>query len=185
MLCLAEQKMEIGAKLKELRLLCGMTQDEVAGRCDLTKGYISQLENELTSPSIATLTDILAALGSDLQSFFSTAKNEQIVFTKDDFFVKDAGDHKITWLVPNSQKNEMEPIILELAPGRTLSKDMPHEGEEFGFVLEGQVILHIGKSAYLVKTGESFYFVSEKEHYIENKGKKLAKIVWVSSPPTF
>jgi transcriptional regulator with XRE-family HTH domain len=177
--------MDIGAKLKRLRLACGMTQEELADRCELTKGYISQLENELTSPSISTLTDILQALGSDLAAFFSKDKDEQIVFSEDDFFVKEACDHTITWLVPNAQKNEMEPILLELAPGAELSRDMPHEGEEFGYVLSGVVTLHIGKNAYAVKTGQSFYYVSDKEHRLENKGEKTAVVLWVSSPPTF
>ena len=61
--------MDIGVKLKRLRLQCGLTQEELADRCELTKGYISQLENNLTSPSIATLMDILAVLGTVLKSF--------------------------------------------------------------------------------------------------------------------
>ncbi|HPD02374.1 MAG TPA: XRE family transcriptional regulator [Clostridia bacterium] len=177
--------MEIGAKLKQLRLQCGMTQDEVASRCDLTKGYISQLENELTSPSIATLIDILSALGSDLPSFFKEEAEEQIVFSSADFFEKQTEENKITWLVPNSQKNEMEPILMEISPATATPKDMPHEGEEFGYVLAGAVMLHLGKRVYKVKSGESFYFVSSKEHFLKNEGKTTAKIIWVSSPPTF
>ena len=72
--------MEIGIKIKSLRLQCGLTQEELADRCDLTKGYISQLENDIASPSIATLIDILSALGSDLKSFFNDDSDEQIVF---------------------------------------------------------------------------------------------------------
>ena len=63
--------MEIGNKIKQLRLQCDLTQEELANRCELTKGYISQLENELTSPSIATLMDILSALGTNLKDFFA------------------------------------------------------------------------------------------------------------------
>ena len=59
--------MLLGEKLKDLRLACELTQEELADRCELTKGYISQLENDLTSPSIATLIDILAALGTDIK----------------------------------------------------------------------------------------------------------------------
>ena len=61
---------EIGIKIKRLRTLCQLTQEELADRCELTKGYISQLENDLTSPSISTLTDILNALGTNLKDFF-------------------------------------------------------------------------------------------------------------------
>ena len=79
--------MEIGIKIKELRLKNGLTQEELASRCELTKGYISQLENDLTSPSIATLTDILTSLGTSLKDFF-TDDDEQVVFGEEDYFVK-------------------------------------------------------------------------------------------------
>lgn len=177
--------MEIGSKLKQMRLQCGLTQEELAGRCDLTKGYISQLENDLTSPSIATLIDLMVALGSDLKTFFADAKDEQIVFTATDYFVKDGDGQKITWLVPNSQKNEMEPILLEIAAKTSMQKDMPHEGEEFGYVLDGKIEIVVGDKRYKCAKGDSFYYVAEKVHYIENKTDRTAKIIWVSSPPTF
>mgnify|MGYP006376251923 CR=1 FL=1 len=62
--------MDLGGKIKQMRNQKGLTQEELADRCELTKGYISQLENNLNSPSIATLTDILSALGSNLSEFF-------------------------------------------------------------------------------------------------------------------
>ena len=62
--------MKIGAKVKELRVQKGLTQEELADRTELSKGFISQLERDLTSPSIATLMDILQALGTDLKDFF-------------------------------------------------------------------------------------------------------------------
>ena len=67
--------MDIGGKTKRLRLQLNLSQKELADRCELTKGYISQLENDLTSPSISTLKDILAALGTDLSEFFKKSVN--------------------------------------------------------------------------------------------------------------
>ena len=61
--------MEIGKKIKDLRIAKGLTQEELADRSELSKGFISQLERDLTSPSIATLTDILQVLGSSLNEF--------------------------------------------------------------------------------------------------------------------
>ena len=79
---------DIGLKLKELRILKGLTQEELADRAELSKGFISQLERNLTSPSIATLTDILQCLGSTLSEFFYEPPEEQIVFGKSDYFEK-------------------------------------------------------------------------------------------------
>ena len=72
--------MEIGKKIKRLRLQRGLTQEELADRCELSKGFISLLERDLTSPSIATLMDILESLGSDLKTFFSETGDEKVVF---------------------------------------------------------------------------------------------------------
>ena len=176
--------MDIGIKIKDLRNKCSLTQEELANRCDLTKGYISQLENDLTSPSISTLTDILTALGTNLKEFFNDDE-EQIVFTKEDYFVKETEKDTITWLVPNSQKNEMEPILFTLEAGCQSDVDYPHEGEEFGYVLKGSVTVCYGKKSVKCKTGETFYFPTDKDHYLINHGKKQAVIIWVTSPPNF
>ena len=68
------ENMDIGNKIKSIRLRRGLTQEELAMRSELTKGYISQLENDLASPSIATLIDILNVLGVTPQSFFCRRK---------------------------------------------------------------------------------------------------------------
>lgn len=177
--------MNIGYKLKELRVVKGLTQEELADRAELSKGFISQLERNLTSPSIATLTDILQCLGTSLGEFFNETPEEQIVFSKGDYFEKYDGDLKneIQWIIPNAQKNVMEPILLTLNPGGSTYPDNPHEGEEFGYVLQGTISIHIGNSTYKAKKGESFYFTSDKKHYLTSKGG--ASLIWVSSPPSF
>ena len=96
--------MDLGKKIKQMRNQKGLTQEELADRCELTKGYISQLENNLNSPSIATLTDILSALGSNLSEFFREEADEKVVFTKDEFFEKDSEGVLWKWLIPNAQK---------------------------------------------------------------------------------
>lgn len=177
--------MNIGAKLKELRVVKGLTQEELADRAELSKGFISQVERNLTSPSIATLIDILQCLGTTISDFFSESPEEQIVFTKKDFFEKVDPELKneIHWIIPNAQKNMMEPIVLTLEPGGSTYPDNPHEGEEFGYVLKGSVTIHLGTRTYTAKKGDSFYYTSEKSHYLSSKNGAL--ILWVSSPPSF
>ena len=177
--------MNLGEKIKQMRLQKGLTQEELADRCELTKGYISQLENNLNSPSIATLADILAALGSNLAEFFQEETEEKIVFSKNEFIEKDADGILQNWLIPNAQKNMMEPILVELSEGTETAGDIPHEGEEFGYVLEGKIAIILGNKHHLCKKGEAFYYSASKPHSILNKGKGKAKFLWVSTPPNF
>lgn len=177
--------MEIGSKIKELRVVKGLTQEELADRAELSKGFISQLERDLTSPSIATLSDILQCLGVSISEFFAEAADNQVVFKEEDYFEKIDSDlkNKVEWIIPNAQKNEMEPIRLTLEAGGETYPDNPHEGEEFGFVLEGEICIHLGKQTHAAKAGESFYYIPEKYHHISSK--RGAQIIWVSSPPSF
>ena len=177
--------MDLGAKIKQMRNQLGLTQEELADRCELTKGYISQLENNLNSPSIATLTDILAALGSNLSDFFREEREEKVVFSKDEFIEKDSEGVIWNWLIPNAQKNMMEPVLVELAENAVTTGDVPHEGEEFGYVLEGKISITLGKKRYTCKKGEAFYYPAEKPHSITNKHKGKSKFLWVSTPPNF
>ncbi|MDD3831304.1 MAG: cupin domain-containing protein [Clostridia bacterium] len=177
--------MDIGSKIKQIRLQRSLTQEELASRCELTKGYISQLENDLCSPSIATLMDILNVLGVDLQYFFSDKQDEQIVFTDKDFFVSTEEESSQMWLVPNSQKNQMEPIILLLQSGASSQEREPFEGEEFGYILEGRITISIGEKQYKAKKGDSFYINGKYPHYLTNKSSSSAKVLWVVTPSNF
>ena len=180
--------MDIGEKLRQLRLQRGLTQEDMADRCELSKGFISQVERNLASPSIATLTDMLECLGSSLSQFFKEDKNEKTVFAPQDMFVKEDEESlcgTTTWLVPNAQKNAMEPILVEMNEGGETSPLPPHEGEEFGYVLAGTVYLVTGEKKTRVRTGCSFCIHPRETHYLMNAGKTKARVLWVSNPPTF
>ena len=177
--------MDLGKKIKQMRHQKGLTQEELADRCELTKGYISQLENDLNSPSIATLTDILSALGSNLSEFFKEETEEKVVFSKEEFFEKNSDGVLWKWLIPNAQKNMMEPVLVELAEDVSTSEDIPHEGEEFGYVLEGKIAICLGGKRHVCKKGEAFYYPASKPHFISNKGTGKARFLWISTPPNF
>ena len=180
--------MEIGKSIRSLRMQRGLTQEELANRCELSKGFISLLERDLTSPSIATLTDILESLGTDLKTFFSDSSDEKIVFTDSDMFVKEDPEGMkgfIKWLVPSAQKNSMEPILVEMEPGGESDEDDPHEGEEFGYVLAGSIKIIVGDRTVRARRDDSFYFRPSAPHKIVNAGKSVCRILWVSTPPSF
>ena len=178
---------EIGENLKQLRIRANLTQEELASRCDLSKGFISQVERGLTSPSIATLVDILDSLGTNLNEFFKEPANVQVVFRQEDAFTADDTGHgcQIYWIVPNAQKNIMEPIIVNIKPKGRTAEYGPHPGEVFGYVLTGVVTLHMNNQSWKIRKGECFYHVAATPYYIENRTGNPASIVWVTSPPNF
>ena len=179
--------MKIGDQLRRLRLQRGLTQQELAGRCELSKSFISLLERDLTSPSLDTLADLLEILGTDLPTFFAK-KDEQLVYGPADIFVKtDADGLKglIRWLIPSAQKNQMEPIVVQMAPGGETDLDDPHEGEEFGYVLSGTIRVVLGDREAKARRDESFYFRPTAPHKLVNIGKSDCRVLWVSTPPSF
>ncbi len=179
--------MSIGDKIKRLRVKNSLTQEELADRSELTKGFISQVERDLTSPSITTLVDILEGLGTNLKDFFNETIDEKIVFSIEDAFETENEElgYTLKWIIPNAQKNAMEPILIELDQDGRTKEDLPHEGEEFGYVISGNIDIHLGNEKLRVKKEESFYFKANSNHYISNAGKTKAKILWVSTPPSF
>lgn len=179
--------MEIGKKLKRLRQEKYLTQDELASRCELSKGFISQVERNLTSPSIANLSDILEGLGTNLKDFFNEDEDEKIVFNHEDAFevIDSRLGYRVEWIVPNAQKNQMEPILLTIEEGGRYKEEIAHDGQEFGYVLNGVINIHLGDKIYKAKKGESFYYSSGKNHYLSNGGKGEVEIIWVSTPPSF
>lgn len=177
--------MEIGEKLKELRLKNDLTLSELASRSEVTKGFLSQLERDLTSPNVTTLEHILEALGTNLKEFFSEEPEEQIVFTREDYFEDQRDYATVQWVVPNAQKNQMEPIELTLHAHEKTKVIDSHDGEEFAYVLKGKIHLVYGDKVYCVKAGETFYIQGSRSHHLENRSNRDVVVLWVSTPPIF
>ena len=179
--------MDIGKRIKTLRTRNGLTLEELASRSELSKGFLSQLENNVTSPSISTLEDITEVLGVSLENFFKEEKEEQVKFTKEDYFVDEKEKSSITWLVPNAQKNDMEPILLTLEKGGESNVVDPHVGEEFAYVLKGEVeLIDLDNDKRIkIKEKETVYLKGEHAHKIVNNSKHDAKVIWIITPPLF
>ena len=176
---------DIGKKLKELRLQNDLTLNDLASRSELTKGFLSQVEHNQTMPSIATVADILEALGTNLSDFFKEEEEKQITFSAQDFFEDEQEDYTIEWVIPNAQKNQMEPILLTLHGKKSSHEMLAHQGEEFGYVLKGAVTLVRGNKKYKLKAGETFYLDGSKGHYLYNHTGSDAKVLWITTPPMF
>jgi transcriptional regulator with XRE-family HTH domain len=182
-----ETSLKIGEKIRRLRKANNLTLEELANRTYLTKGFLSQLERDLTSPSIATLKGILDVLGEELADFFRDVKHERVLFDRKARVLSSASteEMKVEVLVPSAQSRIMDPVLVRLEPGSDTKIQPPHEGEEFGFLLQGKVTLWVDKIPYRMRKGDCFYFSSDREHRLQNTGKVGARILWIVSPPVF
>jgi len=176
--------MRIGRKIKNLRLKKGLTQEELGERTDLTKGYISQIERDLSSPSIETFFDILEVLGTTPKDFFDEKEDEQkVIYTAYDqteFIDEDRG-YRLQWLVPESNEKEMEPVRLFLHKGGAFKKFEPSPSETYAYVLRGRIKVFIGKNSYIAESGESVYFQASDEHQIVNDYDGESEILLVAT----
>ena len=177
---------DVGKRIRDLRKQNGLTQQELADRAELTKGFISQLERGQVTPSLPTLFDLIECLGTTPSDFFRESGQEKIVFSEKDYFEKiDEQGNRIEWVVPSAQSNQMEPVLVTIAPHGKLPSDEPHNGEEFGYVLSGRITLCRDDARFDVRAGESFYYEADRPHRIENPGNRAAKLLWISTPPSF
>lgn len=176
--------LKVGRKIKSLRLASDLTQEELANRARLTKGFISQLENDQSSVQIDSLADILGALGVSLTEFFRDNSDESLVFGPSERVQVDGtGASFFELLVPGSTQNLMDPIIVQLKPGEKLQRKGPHPGEQFGYVLKGTATLRLAGKEHEVQARHCFYFESSQSYQILNQSGKEMSFLWVMTPP--
>ncbi len=176
--------MEIGSKIKRMKLKKGLTQEELGERTDLTKGHISQLERDLNSPSIETLFALLEVLGTTPKEFFDEPKkNVKIVYSPDDqtIYTNEEMKYSIRWLVPRSNENEMEPVHICFHEKGEFKKFEPSLSETFIFVLKGKVAIEIGDTTYIASKGDAAYYDASEHHRLSNAHKGMTEILLVAT----
>jgi len=175
-------KMEIGKKLRRLRKSKALTLEDVAERANLTKGFLSQIERDKTSPSVAALKQVLDVLGEDLSTFFQDAGEPQkYVFTKNERKLLDEDIPGVTLesLIPDIQYREMDPVIVSMQKGARLTHKQLDEEEIFGYVLCGEAWITIEKKEHRLREGDSFYLFAETEFVLENRSKSKTTLLIV------
>ncbi|TVY12411.1 helix-turn-helix domain-containing protein [Candidatus Phytoplasma pini] len=177
--------MNIGFQIKYLRLKKQLTQKELAERVKVTSGYISQIENNLISPSLKVLFSLLQIFKISISDFFKQVNNIELISQKKDFSSISNKElkHITYFLFPQVLKYNMEPMIIEIEPYGQTTIERPNVSDVFCLVLEGEVNLFLNQYQFFVKEGETFYLSTNKEYYLSNhNNKKMVKILKVISP---
>jgi transcriptional regulator with XRE-family HTH domain len=178
----------IGCKLRSLRRENKLTLKQVAQRVDCTAAYLSQIENDKASPSIATLKRIAQVFDARIVDFFLDHVQEEPVVTGPEQFVRVGMGRwraEIRQMVSSVSRRRMQPFLTVIEPGGGSDGEYTHEGEEFGVVLEGTLTLRIGSEGFKVRRGQSFYFSSLRPHAWGNEGTRRCRLIWVVSPPSW
>ena len=182
----------LGDKIRTLRKKLGMTQKELAEQVGLTPSFISQLEKNLISPSLDSLLKLSEKLNTQPVYFLSDAESgplEKMVIKsteRQDVHVSDARMKgvQLQLLVSDIINRRMEPYLLTLNKGVDLEGHFyTHKGDEFAFVLEGELEVEIEGEKQLLREGDSLYIESTVPSRWVNRGNKKATLLWVLSPP--
>lgn len=178
---------ELGKKLKHLRLRKNLTQKKIAEKINCTPAYICQLETGKADPSISTLKKIANALDVTIVDFFRTNYEEKVVVrnTEREVFTFPKSKTTIEILVPNPGTKKIDARLAVVEPGGSSEGAYHHDGEEFGFLIKGELALLYNGETHHLEEGDSFYLYSHIGHEYQNRGKSQTIILWVNHPPSF
>ncbi len=179
---------DLGTKIKNLRLGAGMTLDEVARKTHLSKGFLSQVENNKVSPHIDTLNRIANKLGVEIGYFFRDPRaDDQKVTRERDRKRFTARYSKIHCDLLSSAvaHRKMQPLLYTIPPGESNADRVVFDGGEvFGYVLSGQIEVSFGDETHLLESGDATHFDSSVPYRWKNTGDQAATLLWVTTPPT-
>jgi transcriptional regulator with XRE-family HTH domain len=187
-------EVRIGMRLKHARLSKGYTLKELANIVECSESMISKVENDKLRPSIAMLHRFAQALETNIASLISEPDpNVGLVsIIRDNQRPRIHVDPELqgtdVWLeqvIPPSNGGLLQSHVLNLSPKGRSDGLIRHTGEELGFVITGEVDLEVEGVIYHLQAGDSFFFSSSLAHGYYNKGKKITRILWVNTPPSF
>jgi len=177
--------MEIGSRIKNLRINQRVTLKELAKKTGLTTSFLSQLERNLTSPSVKSLEKIAQALNTKVgYFFFEEVEKKGFVFIKKGMgkkFIDKERNIASETLAHGLLNIKMEPVIFNLGVGAELSKELIYpEGERFGIVLKGIIELTCDEKKMTLEEGDNIYCSYPKiPQKVKNIGGTEARFLWI------
>lgn len=180
---------ELGATIRRLRDERGLSLKEVAARSGLTQSFLSQVERNLTSPSVASLRKVAQAFDVPLAALFQgPVQPESRVVRRDERrqFVHPKRQWRDELLTPNLT-GKLQVILSVIEPGGGSGEEAyAHDSdEECVIVLRGRLEFWVGNDRYLLNTGDSIVFESRIPHRNTNPGPEQAEVLWITTPPSY
>lgn len=189
--------MDIGGRLKSVREGRGMSQRELAGRAGLTSSAISLIEQNKSSPSVASLKRLLDAVPMTMSEFFSEVENTgppKYFYTDDEFtelspqdlgLGRDASRVSLRQL-GDASRHSLQVLHETYPAGADTGPDLlTHEGEEAGVVIEGIIEVTVADQVRVLNPGDGYLFDSRLPHRFRNIGDSRCVVVSACTPPSF
>jgi transcriptional regulator with XRE-family HTH domain len=180
------EKIDLGRRLKALRIRQGLAQKDLAAQVGVTSSTISQIENSSIYPSLPALFKIAQSLSVDVGHFFqkSGGTDPVAVFSGNGGAVQfprlSKGSIKGRMLLPVSVEAAVEPYLLEIPPKKKLPAHFfSFKGEEFGYLIEGELQVVINDAAHSMGAGDVIHLAGDMPTQWKNTGKRTAKLMWV------
>jgi transcriptional regulator with XRE-family HTH domain len=170
--------------LRQLRAKRRLSLAQVAQAVSISVGFLSALERSQMSGSVGTLRKLARFYKTNILDFFdATGASSRLV---------QPGQRKVLEAGPGVRmellawgNTVMEPHLFRVAPEAGSGDSYTHDGEEFLYVLRGELMITLEKQQYRLKAGDSFYFESATPHHWKNPGRAETWVLWVNTPPTF
>ena len=174
----------IGVRLRQLRTRRGLSLAQVAKAAGISVGFLSALERSHMSASVSTLRKLARFYKTNILEFFDPAESSVRLVSPDKRKVLEAGPgvrmELLAW-----GNTVMEPHLFRIAPQSGSGESYHHEGEEFLYILQGELQISLQGEEYHLQPGDSFYFESAMPHSWKNLGRSETWVLWVNTPPTF
>lgn len=161
--------MEIGSKVRKIRLQQGLTLQDVANACKCSKALLSKIENNKVVPALATLSKISKALNVKVSTLMENDPSNGTAVTPSqidnpDAFISTSKGYSIYAFASQFSDKKMQPLLVRSEKGEVRVHRVSHDGEEFIYVIQGEVQVCVGGEKYQLKENESIYFESVNEH---------------------
>lgn len=175
---------DLGKCLRALRNERGLTLVQLGQQVGLSASYLSQIERGITMPSLSKLTTIASALDVGMGYFFEDdISSPYPIRLNQGRKLKDTADTIVELLSADPSDKKIQPYRVVCQPGASRNQPSTHPGEEFGFVLKGQLMVTVGEETFVLKAGDSIHYQTLQPHSWRNEGDEECIVVWAASPP--
>jgi len=174
----------IALRLRQLRQQRHLSLAQVGAVVGISVGFLSALERSQMSASVGTLRKLARFYRTNILDFFNPREPNSRVVSPKMRKVLPAGPGVQMELLAWGNA-VMEPHLFRIAPGAGSGESYAHEGEEFLYVLRGELQISVGEQEHHLEVGDSFYFESSEAHHWVNPGRVETYVLWVNTPPTF